>query len=262
MFLESAFPICRESIALAIRSARPSTGCCFITSIASCQNTRYVSRRSTGFAVLRREANEGGYFRPIIKEFVERYFDCGNPRSGFALMIRRRPVLSLKRLLFLEREGKVGYRHGPDGAELERMDYLELIARVTSHIPDKGQVMVRYYGLYANAHRGKVRKADRVAVALGMIEPELLPTPAKGWAALAPKRRIGLRSAEMIRKVYEVDPLVCPRCGGRMKVVAFLTEYAVVDRIIRHLELTFAAEKPPPVHIFEQVALMAPSWKP
>ncbi len=33
------------------------------------------------------------------------------------------------------------------------MDYLEFIARVTSHIPDKGQVMVRYYGLYANAHR-------------------------------------------------------------------------------------------------------------
>jgi hypothetical protein len=31
------------------------------------------------------------------------------------------------------------------------MDYLELIARVTSHIPDKGQVMVCYYGLYANA---------------------------------------------------------------------------------------------------------------
>ena len=37
----------------------------------------------------------------------------------------------------------------------------------------------------------------------------------------------------------------CPRYGGRMKVVAFLTEYAVVDRIIRHLALTFAAEKPP-----------------
>jgi hypothetical protein len=50
----------------------------------------------------------------------------------------------------------------------------------------------------------------------------------------------------MIRKVYEVDPLICPRCGSRMKVVAFLTEPEVVDRIIRHLELTFAAEKPPP----------------
>ncbi len=42
-----------------------------------------------------------------------------------------------------------------------------------------------------------------------------------------------------------------------MRVVAFLTEYAVVDRIIRHLKLTFAAEKPPPAHAFEQVELMA-----
>lgn len=65
-----------------------------------------------------------------------------------------RPVLSLDRLSFLEQEGKVGYRWGRDGAEQETevMDYLEFIARVTSHIPDKGQVMVRYYGLYANAH--------------------------------------------------------------------------------------------------------------
>ncbi len=39
------------------------------------------------------------------------------------------------------------------------MDYLEFIARVTSHIPEKGQVMIRYYGLYANAHRGKKKKA-------------------------------------------------------------------------------------------------------
>ena len=65
-----------------------------------------------------------------------------------------RPVLALERLTFLEPEGKVGYRWGRDGAgqETEVMDYLEFIARVTSHIPDKGQVMVRYYGLYANAH--------------------------------------------------------------------------------------------------------------
>jgi ribosomal protein S27E len=155
-----------------------------------------------------------------------------------------RPILALERLLFLEGEGQVGYRHGDAGAELERMDYLELIARATSHIPDKGQVMVRYYGLYANAHRGKVRRVGRVPVALGMLEEELPRVPSKGWA-------------EMIRKVYEVDPMICPRCGGRMRVVAFLTEYAVIDRIIRHLGLTFVAEKPPPAHVFEQVALMA-----
>ncbi len=57
--------------------------------------------------------------------------------------------------------------------------------------------------------------------------------------------------------VYEVDTLICPRCGERMRVVAFLTEHAVVDRIIRHLELTFLAEKPPPAYALEQVALMA-----
>jgi len=31
-----------------------------------------------------------------------------------------------------------------------------------------------------------------------------------------------------------------------MKTVAFLTEHAVVDRIIDHLKLSFVAERPPP----------------
>jgi len=51
--------------------------------------------------------------------------------------------------------------------------------------------------------------------------------------------------------------MVCPKCGGRMKVVAFITEYAVVDRIIDHLKLTFVAEKPPSSRVIEQVVLMA-----
>jgi hypothetical protein len=81
-----------------------------------------------------------------------------------------RPVLALERLSFLEPEGKVGYRWGRDTADQETMDYLEFIARVTAHIPDKGQVMVRYCGFYANAHRGKVKKAIYVPVALAMAE--------------------------------------------------------------------------------------------
>jgi hypothetical protein len=64
------------------------------------------------------------------------------------------------------------------------MDYLEFIARVTSHISDKGQVMVRYYGLYANAHRGKVRKAGLAPLALRIVEEDLKPLPSKGWAAM------------------------------------------------------------------------------
>jgi hypothetical protein len=77
-----------------------------------------------------------------------------------------------------------------------------------------------------------------------MAEDDLKPVSSKGWA-------------EMIRKVYEVDPLVCPKCGGTMKVVAFITDHAVVDRIIDHLKLTFIAEKPPPSRVFEQVAFTA-----
>jgi hypothetical protein len=122
--------------------------------------------------------------------------------------------------------------------------YLEFIARVTSHIPAKGQVTVRYYGLYANAHRGKVRKASLTDYPLSIVEDELRPIPSKGWA-------------EMIRKVYQVDPMVCPECGGQMKVIAFLTDYAVVDRIIDHLKLSFVADKPPPAHLAYQEVLMA-----
>jgi len=155
-----------------------------------------------------------------------------------------RQVLSLERLSFLEQEGKVGYRSGQDGAESETMDYLEFIARVTSHIPDKGQVMVRYYGPDANAHRGRVRKAGISPFALRMAEEEEKRIPAKGWAA-------------MIRKVYEVNPMICPKCGGAMKVIAFITDYQAVDRIIDHLKLRFIAEKTPPAQVFTEVALMA-----
>ena len=42
-----------------------------------------------------------------------------------------------------------------------------------------------------------------------------------------------------------------------MKIIAFITEYAVVDRITDHLKLRFVAAKPPPSHVFEQVALAA-----
>lgn len=61
----------------------------------------------------------------------------------------------------------------------------------------------------------------------------------------------------MIRKVYEVNPLTCPQCQGQMRIIAFLTGYAAVDRIINHLKLTFVAERPPPTRIAYQEFLMA-----
>jgi hypothetical protein len=48
-----------------------------------------------------------------------------------------------------------------------------------------------------------------------------------------------------------------PRCGAKMKVIVFLTNYPVVDRIINHLHLTFIAERPPPPPIAYQQVLAA-----
>ncbi|MBI4574380.1 MAG: hypothetical protein HY713_13975 [candidate division NC10 bacterium] len=41
--------------------------------------------------------------------------------------------------------------------------------------------------------------------------------------------------------MYEVDPLLCPRCGGTMKVVAVIERPAVVRQILDHLGLPTAA---------------------
>jgi len=53
---------------------------------------------------------------------------------------------------FLEAIRPPSCRYGKEAGELERMDDLEFIARVVSHIPDKGQVTVRYYGLCKALH--------------------------------------------------------------------------------------------------------------
>ncbi len=68
--------------------------------------------------------------------------------------------------------------------------------------------------------------------------------PSKGWA-------------EMIRKVYEVNPLRCPTCGGQISIISFIEEPKTIDRIIRHLKLSFQTERPPPSHVAHQELLMA-----
>jgi len=51
-----------------------------------------------------------------------------------------------------------------------------------------------------------------------MIEEDLKRVPRRGWA-------------EMIRKVYEVNPLRCPKCQGEMKIIAFITDHEVVQAV-------------------------------
>ncbi|MGB9006748.1 MAG: transposase [Candidatus Aminicenantales bacterium] len=48
----------------------------------------------------------------------------------------------------------------------------------------------------------------------------------QGWLSLGPGHGRSGDDGLLIRKVYEVDPMVCPKCGGTMKIIAFITEYA------------------------------------
>jgi len=43
----------------------------------------------------------------------------------------------------------------------------------------------------------------------------------------------------------QAEPLVCERCGGPLKIVAYITDTVAIRRILEHLGLT-PPEKPPP----------------
>jgi hypothetical protein len=64
-----------------------------------------------------------------------------------------------------------------------------------------------------------------------------------------PTARCNPTWAMLIKRIYEVDPLTCPKCSGTMKVLAFIEapQGAVIEKILRHCGLwNPAAPRPPP----------------
>jgi hypothetical protein len=49
--------------------------------------------------------------------------------------------------------------------------------------------------------------------------------------------------ARLLAKIYEVDPLVCPRCSSQMRILAVIVDPGEVKRILRHL---IKIGRPPP----------------
>jgi len=45
------------------------------------------------------------------------------------------------------------------------------------------------------------------------------------------------RWAELTKKEYEADPLLCGRCGGAMRIIAFIDQPEVIVKILTHLGL-------------------------
>jgi hypothetical protein len=57
-----------------------------------------------------------------------------------------------------------------------------------------------------------------------------------------------MRWAQLIRKVWQEDPLLCPRCGGTMRIISFITDQTVIDKILRHIAFKHADTPPPRYH--------------
>jgi len=183
------------------------------------------------------------------------YAHPGEGREFEALVryMSRSPV-SLKRLRFVPGAKEVVYtrkgRH--DAAEPtndEKIDAQEFVARVLVQIPDPRRHLVRYYGAYSNRARGQRRK----------VEAQLEGKPASDaseHAVPTPPQRAALRRrwANLIRRVYETDPLVCPRCGSEMRIVSFITDPRVVRRIVDHLRKRDRPPRPPPPRVPQPLA--------
>jgi len=120
-----------------------------------------------------------------------------------------RASFSQERMTYHRETGQVEYR-SKDGKETKVLHALEWLAAICSHVPNKGEQMVRYYGYYSNVSRGKRKKADADDKIPSILEPELTDMAfRKNWARL-------------IQKIYEIDPLTCPKCQGPILVIVFI----------------------------------------
>ena len=109
------------------------------------------------------------------------------------------------------------------------LEPLEFIARLVQHIPDVRERQVVYYGVYANASKRLPRRGEGEGqgASAGDLIPLEEPTPYQ--------QRQRIRWAQLIRRVWLEDPLLCPHCGGEMRILAFITDPPVVDKILRHV---------------------------
>jgi len=116
---------------------------------------------------------------------------------------------------------------------------LDFLAEFTQHRPSlcsgarpKGSHLIRGHrpkvgrGWYSNKSRGMRKKAEAEASAAPSSEESAGTGSSQSWAML-------------IKRVYEVDPLCCPECGGQMQVVSFIEppQADVIEQILKHCGL-------------------------
>ncbi len=175
-----------------------------------------LKQKHTGFNVW-----AGEIIRPddqAARLFIARYIDRG-PVANSKISIDGDTVTYLT---------KDGLMH--------EFDQLEFLARITPHVARKWEQTVRYFGYYSSKSRGLRTKAALAANPPLSIDSE--PPP--------PKKTISRKWRELIKKVYELDPLVCPKCGQFLKIKKLYGADDQADIKLILAELGIPAFKTPP----------------
>ena len=171
---------------------------------------------------------------------------AAHDRDGLERLARylARPPIATERLS-LRSDGRVVYalrRHWKDGTRAFVFDPLDFIARLAALVPRPRAHLLTYHGVLAPAAEWR----DWIVPGGGRTRRE--PSQALAVAALRPHRA---RWPELLKRVFEIDVLTCPWCGEKRKLIALLTDGAVVRRILEHLGLpttttTLAPARAPP----------------
>src|SRR4051812_2881689 len=97
------------------------------------------------------------------------------------------------------------------------MDPLSLLCRLATSPPPPRFHTVKYAGVLASASPWRPR-----------IAPPRRPPPSAAEtqdAELSPKHAAHYRAwAELLRRTFDIDVLDCPKCHGRMKLLAMITD--------------------------------------
>jgi hypothetical protein len=126
-----------------------------------------------------------------------------------------------------------------DGTTHLRFDPLELLERLAVLTPRPRVNLILYYGILAPraAWRAALVPATSRGVEVSAGEASR-KVEADGDTRGAKSSRAGAYQwAELMRRTFGLDVLACPRCDGRLRLVALIEQASVVQRILRHLGL-------------------------
>ena len=61
-------------------------------------------------------------------------------------------------------------------------------------------------------------------------------------------QRVAINTGQgLLKKYMKLDPLICPKCGGNMRIIAFIEDYKVIRKILDYLGIyEFERDRPPP----------------